>query len=490
MTTADQKSAELAAIAQAQALATQLSPSSQVSALSQTLATAASQAAGIPTAPSTVTPRAGVALGQWVTNLGARTPAAQTADFDLMIGAKMGIVRIDDPWANGWTGVNDAVIASALGAGLQVVAILEDRSGGGVLGTWSSAFAAACTARAQHYGTSNVIFEIGNEVNRGDLHWVGGSVNVATYAACYKAARANILAVIPTALVIPAGLAPYSSPGGPTTGAGVNPVDFIQAMYAAGSGPLGGVAIHPYNWGASTDGQPGAGTPNEAAAYNPWQQIPAIRALMVANGDSASLIHCTEYGVPTGTDDGVTTAETQAFQATAIAQALAIWAAESYFGMFLVFSWADDADGDFGLFTAAGVEKAAFRTWLAGVANLPPALPVVVPPPPPPPPPPSDVFLNHLGAYNGDANGNGLGTAPQIGLLNGKTPPFYSDYPDGYQGAALGSFTNAAGIAADATAHGLRLIAHFPMHGGVDPLHRELCRHDRRQAGRSRHPVR
>lgn len=144
-------------------------------------------------------------------------------------------------------------------------------------------------------------FEIGNEPNLGglwDSGWNGGVV-VSEYVQFLSAASTSIKAIHSSAEIGFAGLAAVEDwPNawwhrGP---AQRNPEGFLTEAYAAGAkGKFDFMCYHPYT--ISSGFVPEAPSPTHPMIT----RISAIHDVMVANGDGALPIDCTEWGFSTAT---------------------------------------------------------------------------------------------------------------------------------------------------------------------------------------------
>jgi hypothetical protein len=279
------------------------------------------------------------AMEQWP--LGRRMATMETV-------ARTGItwVRIDVPYrgpSGGWP--TSPVIGAALAAGLHVDALLVD---------WShdrrprpatmASFARLAVARYSRWGVGT--YEVLNEENMG-ANW-GGSASAAGYAKVLDAAYRAVKEADPRAAVLVGGLASVASGTGD-----LDPLTFMRGLYrAGGAGHFDAVALHPYTF---------PDLPSVSDPANAFAQIPALRALMVRQGDSAMRIWVTEYGAPTTGSAGVG----DAGQAIMIADALKLTRKWPWMGPFMIYDWQDDpVGGPFGLVTAGGRPRPA-RSMLA-----------------------------------------------------------------------------------------------------------------------------
>ena len=118
-------------------------------------------------------------------------------------------------------------------------------------------------------------------------------VDPAAYTAILKAAYQSIKTADPSATVVAGSVV-----AGPTyqDGSAMSPVQFLQGMYDAGAhGYFDAISYHPYLY--SLPFSNGA-TQIDQFDY-PIEQLGAMRALMVQNGDGNLKVWITEYGQPT-----------------------------------------------------------------------------------------------------------------------------------------------------------------------------------------------
>ncbi|NGN92017.1 hypothetical protein G5C66_04600 [Nocardioides sp. KC13] len=149
--------------------------------------------------------------------------------------------------------------------------------------------------------------EVWNEPNLAAF-WRSGPAPVA-YTRLVRAAYREASSVDPTIPIVAGALAghgAYNDSGctgvndGGVSANGINPVNFLSRMYAAGAhGYLDGVSVHPYRfWRGATAA--------EMLAYHrcsAWSQIAqtpvSIRSVMRSAGDSNREVWITEAGAPT-----------------------------------------------------------------------------------------------------------------------------------------------------------------------------------------------
>ncbi|MGB8402683.1 MAG: cellulase family glycosylhydrolase [Mycobacterium sp.] len=230
--------------------------------------------------------------------------------------------------------------------------------------TNASDYASFVKAVAQRYGSSNgdatgkiSSIEVWNEPN-GFTGWTP-SPNVQDYTNLLKAAYTAIKSVAPGITVVGGVLGAGITIGSLT----INPVNFLQQMYADGAqGFFDALSFHPYNYTSMFS----SGT---AFANSAIKQLQALRALMNSNGDVAKLIWATEYGQPTTSAAG-----SQTQQAQYISDFLNTWSKLTGVGPMFLYSLIDTNTGsstpedNLGLFTNNWVAKAAaavVQAWIA-----------------------------------------------------------------------------------------------------------------------------
>ncbi|MEX7470533.1 cellulase family glycosylhydrolase [Mycobacterium adipatum] len=201
---------------------------------------------------------------------------------------------------------------------------------------------------ATRYGTQISSYEIWNEPN-GVIFYA--PVSAASYTKVLQAGYAAIKAAQPNATVLAGALGATGTIPGVT----LSPQQFLAQMYEAGAaGYFDALSYHPYNY--SLPFSTGAGINN-----SPLEQVAALYALMVANGDAHKKIWATEYGTPTTPGWGVTQTE----QAALLRDFVTAWSRLSFAGPAFVYSAQDLNTGilnhefNFGLFTSEGKPKLA-----------------------------------------------------------------------------------------------------------------------------------
>ena len=120
------------------------------------------------------------------------------------------------------------------------------------------------------------------------------------------------------------------------------------------------VGVHPYSY-------PARPTDESTGAWNTFVRLPAVREVMVDNGDTDTSIWITEYGAPTGSSQ---VAVTEQEQAESLIEALGQARAWPWVDAFFVYNLRDqgdpaDPEQNFGLIRADGSEKPAYRALAA-----------------------------------------------------------------------------------------------------------------------------
>ena len=256
----------------------------------------------------------------------------------------------------------DNVINTAHAMGFSLTASITGNptwSGTPLVGAPNPAtYATFAAAVAQRYGSQISAYEVWNEPNAVTFL---APCDPAAYTAMLKAAYTAIKAVQPDATVIAGVL------GAVTTvhGLSLAPQQFLAQMYAAGAqGFFDALSFHPYNY--TLPFSAGGGVAN-----SPLEQVQAMYALMVANGDSALKIWATEYGNAT-TPGGIT----QTQQAQMLQDFITAWSKLSFAGPAFVYTANDLHSGylldenNLGLFTSNGLPKLAAQTLATLISQL------------------------------------------------------------------------------------------------------------------------
>jgi hypothetical protein len=318
--------------------------------------------------------RFGIAEGGLLQAL-PRRDLARVLDGVRAIGATW--IRVDVNWAviqargrrsYAWSPF-DRVVRSARARGLNVLGGIvytprwAEPSGGKAssppahLGDYAT-FAGRA---AKHFGRLGVhAYEIWNEPNNGDS-WEP-SPDPVRYTKMLRLASAAIKSADHEATVISGGLSPYGSYG-ERTARFVNPLDFLEAMYANGArDALDGVGWHPYSFPLGLSFSP------RSAWSQMSETVPSARSIMRANGDGAKRIWATEFGAPTGESSK---ALTEAAQAALVREAYTKLKAWRWAGPAFLYSYRDHGavdpgaspDGGFGLVRSDWSKKPSYEAY-------------------------------------------------------------------------------------------------------------------------------
>jgi polysaccharide biosynthesis protein PslG len=319
--------------------------------------------------------RHGIAAGGNMHNLGE---AELAREMDSYRAAGSRWVRIDVNWSliqrGGPTSYEwepfDRVVRAATSRGLRVLAGVLYTPAWARPGTPDAAYPPAdlatyanfCRAAVAHYAPLGVKhWEIWNEPN---IPFWKPEPDPARYAQMLKLAYPAIKQADPQAFVISAGLSPYGGYGNTAPGL-MNPVTFLERMYAAGAaGSFDALGWHPYNFGG--------------LFFHPmsaWSQLsetqPSARSLMVAAGDGAKQIWGTEFGAPTGGDGGIS----ESAQADMVREGYARWKGWGWAGPLMWYSLRDagtntaDREHNFGLVRRDFSAKPSFAAYQAASAG-------------------------------------------------------------------------------------------------------------------------
>jgi hypothetical protein len=292
-------------------------------------------------------------------------------------------IRVLLPWAYmetkentySWTQA-DQLLKTAAKYGMAVEATITSTptwatqySAGGVIANGQpnsvTDYASFVQAVAARYGSSNnaatgliSAIEVWNEPN-GFTGWYP-TPTAQGYTDLLKAAYTAIKSVAPGITVVGGVLGAGITIGSLT----INPVNFLQQMYADGAaGFFDALSFHPYNYTATFS----AGTTFVNSAI---KQLQALRALLNANGDAAKLIWATEYGEPSSEKGG------QAQQAAYIQDFLTTWSSLAGVGPMFLYSLLPDGQGDnLNIFNPDWTAKAAVAVIEAWITAHPPGAP-------------------------------------------------------------------------------------------------------------------
>jgi len=227
-----------------------------------------------------------------------------------------------------------------------------------------------CGATARHYAPMGVhAWEVWNEPN--NAPFFQPRPDIAKYTAMLKACYTAIKAVDPSATVVTAGMSPAGKYNNPcsTPCANINPINFLEGIYAnGGGGYFDAVGHHPYSFPYA---------PSTVGDWSAWQQMagtnPSLRSVMVANSDGEKKIWATEWGAPT---NGPNTSETvtEAVQASQVTEAFRLYKSYSWAGPLFVYNFRDDGTSSdtrenfFGLVRHDFSQKPAFGAYQAAAS--------------------------------------------------------------------------------------------------------------------------
>lgn len=231
-------------------------------------------------------------------------------DLDTVASTGAKWVRLDWDWKSvqaygptywNWTNT-DRIVAAAQARGLNILAMPAYTPPWARMAACSGTmfcppsnpadFANFVRAAAARYAPMGVhAWEIWNEPNL--PQWWGQPANAAAYVSILKPAYTAIHSIDPNATVVSGGLAPHGDLGA-TPDDPESPVNYVQAMYAAGAhGYFDAFGLHPY---PPLPHDPLSGK----IGWNTLLQASWIHDIMSSNGDGNKQIWGTEYGAPTG----------------------------------------------------------------------------------------------------------------------------------------------------------------------------------------------
>lgn len=196
--------------------------------------------------------------------------------------------------------------------------------------------------------------ELWNEPNV-SAFWGGLKPDPQKFAAMVKSAYTAVKSIDPNLTVVTGGLAPAGGyndidcNGTADRGSNarsMNPLTFLQAMYAAGArGTFDALGWHPYNYAAGTT----ASKLLEFDRCSAWSQMgdtsPSARSIMTANGDGGKKIWITEVGAPTCVPSAAYPCLSETEQARLASQAMRLWESWSWAGNFYWYDIRDDSGG-------------------------------------------------------------------------------------------------------------------------------------------------
>ncbi|MGU3291629.1 cellulase family glycosylhydrolase [Williamsia sp. M5A3_1d] len=339
----------------------------------------------------------------------AQDPAKVAKSLDQMKALGVNDVRIVIPWGTtetsdgqyNWSSI-DNMVNAARARGMTILGVVTTTPAWARPTTWFGDYYAPpanisdygdfMSVLAKRYSGQVASYEVWNEPNAGSAF--GPKPNAALYTQMLKAGYTAVKAADKNASVIGGVVGSVISWGDFT----LNPVDFVTQMYAAGAaGYFDALSFHPYQY--TTPFSQGANL-----WQSPLNQLDAIRALMVGNGDAAKKIWATEYGLPTGTiNPSMPVAEAQ--QASYIKDFLDAWNSLSYAGKAYLYTTVDrsssnttDGEATFGLYRDDWTLKPAAQVVKDWIAAHPTTPPVVTPPVVTPPANPVDALAAALSA--------------------------------------------------------------------------------------------
>lgn len=290
------------------------------------------------------------------------TPAQIDAQLDQMQAMGVNDVRVMIPWAGvepypgyyNWA-TTDYIVEAADSRGMGVLGVLNSTPYWATQPGQPALSGAPASAQAygdfaglvaQRYAGKVGAYEIWNEPNGAMFY--SPEPDPTGYTALLKAAYPEIKAADPDAQVIGGVVGSVVTYGNYT----MNPVDFIDGIYAAGGAPyFDALSFHPYQY--TTPFSEGGYLPD-----SPINQVAAIHDVMVANGDGSKLIWASEYGEPSSVAG-------DANQAAYLQDMLTTWRTLGYTGPTFVWTLQDrnsastDPEDTFGVIASDGTWKPA-----------------------------------------------------------------------------------------------------------------------------------
>lgn len=319
------------------------------------VASVISQAAPVPIRLVAVIDQSSTTIGIADSSLYGLDSATLDTTLDHIASLGVTSVRVAIPWMSvearegtyDWTQL-DALVSAAQSRGISIVATLTGTpawAGNIINGHFDpDEYADFVSAVATRYKNEISGYEIWNEPNAALFY---NPIDPTSYTAFLKDAYTAIKAADPNALVI-AGVLGATT----TTGAALDPVTFVQEMYAAGAaGYFDALSFHPYQFSEEYS--------ENDHADSPASQVTAIQALMAQYGDAAKKIWITEYGEPT------TGSYTQAQQAAFIQDFIEAWQNQTGAGPIYIYTTRDTDTGssniedNFGLYETDWTPKPA-----------------------------------------------------------------------------------------------------------------------------------
>lgn len=220
---------------------------------------------------------------------------------------------------------------------------------------------------ADRYDGKIEYFEIWNEANNADFF--KPKPDAGKYTAMLRRSYTAIKNANSSASVISSGLAPYGQPGqAAADGSRVNPVTFLQRLYAAGiKGYFDALGWHPYNWNS--------GPPSQKSVWSAWYQMhstnPSALSVMKVNGEAGKKIWMTEWGYPSVKQAPSITDKVQ--QAAYLTEGYKLAKGYTWAGPLFWFTLEDGSSGSggvfdtFGLIYKDGTHKRAYNSYKTAV---------------------------------------------------------------------------------------------------------------------------
>ena len=319
-------------------------------------------------------PRFGFAAGG---NLHSFAPPTLRRYLDLAKASHAGWIRIDLNWDviqhRGRNRYNwrrfDKLISAITARRLRVLAVILytppwARAKGSAANYPPSdlaAYARFVRSVVRRYAKKGVhAYEIWNEPNAATF-W-GPSPDPAQYTRMLELAYREIKKADGHATVVSGGLAPFGKYGD-RDAAHVNPLNFLEEMYAHGAGTsLDAVGWHPYNYPF------GLGLDDSSAWSQMSETTPSARSIMAAHGDETKKLWPTEFGFPTG---GTSRDVSEATQAQLVTDAYTILETRGWAGPAFLYSFRDsgtnklDVESNFGVVRNDFSPKASFYAYAA-----------------------------------------------------------------------------------------------------------------------------
>jgi polysaccharide biosynthesis protein PslG len=272
--------------------------------------------------------------------------------FDALHDIHLKLLRIDALWAaverdrglRRWQGLDD-VVAEAGRRKVRLILAIHGTprwaNGGAGLNAPPDRLpdlASFCHDLAARYQGRHIVYEIWNEENA-NFGW-GGPVQVRRYAALLDACSAAIRPADGTATVIVGGLARSRKPGV------MRATAFVKALYRTGAkNSFDGIGFHPYAHGDAT-----------AKGSSIVTDIPALRDVMVRNGDASKKLWLTEFGYPVGLHHSP--GQVAGFERRAI---IHIARTYPYVAALVIYQLIDEGPSGFGLFHRDMAPRASAR---------------------------------------------------------------------------------------------------------------------------------